>query len=70
MLLFDEGGDLNMLKIPLELDKTKTILGGLTYGYFAASDGVVQIGVMIGLGYIWKLWRMCSVVQSMSCWSK
>jgi len=41
-----------MLKILLELDKTKAILGGVTYGTFVVSNGVVQIGVMIGLDYI------------------
>jgi len=39
----------------------------LTFGTFAASIGVFQIGDMIGIGYIWKIWIMCSVVQSMSC---
>jgi len=48
--MFDEGGDLNMLYITLELDKTKNIFGGLTHGSFAATDGVVQIRGMIGLG--------------------
>jgi len=43
MLLFDEGGEVNMLKILKELDKTKAILGGLTYG--TSSVGVGQIGV-------------------------
>jgi len=43
---------------------------GLTYGSFVATDGVVQIGGLIGLGYIWKFWRICSTAQSMSCWSK
>ena len=46
MLLFHEGGDFNMLYITLELDKTKNIFGG-----FAATNGDVQTGGMIGLGF-------------------